>query len=50
VHFLRFELDAPMIGAFKAGQSVVVGVDHPAYRAEVALAEPVRDALKADFA
>jgi hypothetical protein len=50
VHFLRFELDAPMIAAWKAGQSVVVGVDHPAYRAEVALAEPVRDALKADFA
>jgi hypothetical protein len=50
VHFLRFELDAPMIAAWKAGQSVVVGVDHPAYRVEVALAEPGRDALKADFA
>ena len=49
VHFLRFELAAPDIAAFKAGQSVSVGVDHPAYRAEVALAQPVRDALKADF-
>ena len=50
VHFLRFELDVPMIAGFKAGQRVVVGVDHPEYRAEVALAENVRAALAADFA
>ena len=50
MHFLRFELDVPMIAGFKAGQRVVVGVDHPEYRAEVALAENVRAALAADFA
>jgi hypothetical protein len=49
VHFLRFELDVPMIARFKAGERVVVGVDHPEYRAEVALAENVRAALAADF-
>lgn len=50
VHFLRFELDAPMIAGFKAGQRAVVGVDHPEYHAEVALADNVRAALAADLA
>ena len=49
LHFLRYELDVPMIARFKAGERVVVGVDHPEYRAEVALAENVRAALAADF-
>ena len=50
VHFLRFELTPPMIAAFKDGAKVAMGVDHPQYRAEVSLAEPVRNAVAADFA
>jgi len=51
VHFLRFELTAEMRAGFKAGANVAMGVDHPEYRAEIAsLAEPVRVALRADFA
>jgi hypothetical protein len=51
VHFLRFELSEPMVKDFKSGASVAIGIDHPAYRAEVALlAEPVRSALQADLA
>jgi hypothetical protein len=49
VHFLRFELTPAAIAAVKAGRDVAIGVDHPAYRAEVVLAEPVREALAADF-
>jgi hypothetical protein len=50
VHFLRFELTPPMIAAFKTGRTVAIGVDHPAYRAEIALGDPQRAALQADFA
>jgi hypothetical protein len=51
VHFLRFELSEPMVKDFKSGASVAIGIDHPAYRAEVALlAEPVHSALQADLA
>ena len=50
VHFLRFELTPSMIEAFKAGADVAIGVDHPAYHAQITLAEPVRRALQADFA
>ena len=50
VHFLRFELTPPMVAAFKQHAKVAMGVDHPQYRAEVSLSEPVRNALAADFA
>jgi hypothetical protein len=51
VHFLRFELAAPAIAAFKGGADVAIGVDHPAYHAEIpALAADVRAALQADLA
>jgi uncharacterized protein (DUF849 family) len=33
VHFLRFELPAPMIAALKAGGELAIGVEHPAYTA-----------------
>src|SRR5919109_5016201 len=33
VHFLRFELDAPMREALRAGAAVTVGVEHAQYRA-----------------
>jgi len=51
VHFLRFELTAPMKQALKQGASLSVGVAHPNYTAAI---EPVpvqvRDALLADLA
>jgi hypothetical protein len=51
VHFVRFELTPPMIAAFKSGATVAVGVDHPAYRAEVGAISPVvQDSLASDFA
>ena len=50
VHFLRFEFSAAMIAAIRGGAPMLVGVDHPAYRAETVLAEHVREALAADFA
>ncbi len=51
VHFLRFELDAAMIQALRAGASLAAGIDHPAYQVEVSpVAEPVRISLLADLA
>ena len=38
VHFLRFELDAPMRAALKSGATLAAGVDHDRYRHAV---EPV---------
>jgi hypothetical protein len=49
VHFIRFELTPPMIGAIKRGATVSMGIDHPRYRDEQTLAPPVRDALAADL-
>lgn len=31
VHFVRFELDAPMRAALKGGAALSIGCDHPAY-------------------
>ena len=51
VHFLRFELTPPMIGALKGGAPLSVGVDHPQYQAAVALVpDATRVALLADLA
>jgi hypothetical protein len=51
VHFLRFELAPGMIAALRRGGALAMGVDHPAYRAEL---DPVpaatRDALARDLA
>jgi hypothetical protein len=35
VHFLRFELEEPMIRALKAGSIIAAGIDHPHYTANV---------------
>ena len=35
VHFLRFELTAPMIAALGAGAELAIGVEHPAYTAQI---------------
>jgi len=51
VHFLRFELTDGMASALKSGADLAVGVDHPAYRAEVpAIPRAVRDSLAGDLA
>ena len=49
VHFLRFEIDAAMRAALRRGAALVVGADHPAYRAQVSLNPAVREALVADL-
>lgn len=51
VHFLRFELTAPMIAALRAGAALGVGVDHPNYSANVAgVGDAMRASLLADLA
>ncbi|MCC7040998.1 MAG: DUF3501 family protein [Burkholderiales bacterium] len=50
VHFLRFELTAAMVTALKAGAALGVGVDHPAYQAQVpVLPAATRQALVEDL-
>jgi len=49
VHFLRFELSAPMIASLRAGAPLAAGIDHEYYRHEVKLPEPMREALLADL-
>lgn len=49
VHFLRFELDAPMVVALRSGARLVMGIDHPAYRAEVSVEDAARDSLVGDL-
>jgi hypothetical protein len=48
VHFLRFELDAPMRAALKAGGALRFGVNHPLYRHELAVSAAVQTSLSAD--
>jgi hypothetical protein len=50
VHFLRFELTAPMIAALKNGAALTMGIDHLAYHASVTPAAAVRASLIADLA
>jgi hypothetical protein len=50
VHFLRFELDAAMIGALRQGAALALGIDHEHYRHSVEpVPEPVRAALLSDL-
>ena len=49
VHFLRFELTAPMREALRKGAGVTVGVDHPQYSATAELAPETRAALAKDL-
>jgi hypothetical protein len=49
VHFLRFELDAPMRAALKSGASLKLGVDHEHYRHELAASAELAKSLAADF-
>ena len=51
VHFLRFELAPAMVTALKRGAGLGIGVDHPAYCAEIKLVgDATRKALVADLA
>jgi hypothetical protein len=51
VHFLRFELTDEMARSLKHGAGLAVGVDHPAYAAEVAaLPAAIRNSLAGDLA
>ena len=49
VHFLRFELTAPMIEKLRIGASLVFCVDHPYYAARTVASEDIRKALLADL-
>jgi hypothetical protein len=50
VHFLRWELSAPMIAALKGGAALAAGIDLPAYQAVVEqVPEATRRALLADL-
>lgn len=49
VHFLRFELDAARIAAWRAGAQVALAIEHPAYSAQTTLDETTREALARDF-
>lgn len=46
VHFLRFELTAPMIASLRSGAPLSAGIDHPHYRHAV---EPVKDSTRASL-
>jgi hypothetical protein len=50
VHFLRFELDAAARSGLDTGAALAMGVDHPAYRAELdPVPAEVREALVRDL-
>jgi Protein of unknown function (DUF3501) len=49
VHFLRFELSPDMVAAAKSGAAVAMGVDHPAYTAEIVAGPALHDSLVADL-
>ena len=50
VHFLRFELTAPMIAALRGGTELAVGIEHEHYEHVIRpLPEPSRISLIADF-
>ena len=51
VHFLRFELAAPMIARLRGGAALAAGIDHEHYRYAVSpVPDAVRTALIADLA
>jgi len=51
VHFVRFELAAPMAEAVKRGAALSIGVDHPKYSAAVdPVSRQVRESLARDIA
>ncbi|MGA0031921.1 MAG: DUF3501 family protein, partial [Burkholderiales bacterium] len=50
VHFLRFELGAPMVSALRGGAALAAGVDHPNYPETVPrVGDAMRASLLADL-
>lgn len=49
VHFLRFELAPAMVAAAKQGAAIGMGIDHPHYRHDLTVPEPVRASLVQDL-
>jgi len=49
VHFLRFELGSAMRAALKSGATLTLGVEHEAYRHELAASPELRKSLAADL-
>lgn len=49
VHFMRFELSAPMIAALKSGAALSAGIDHPYFSVQVKASEAVRQSLLSDL-
>ncbi|MFL6550271.1 MAG: DUF3501 family protein [Povalibacter sp.] len=50
VHFLRFELTAPMCASVKSGALVSIGIDHDNYRHELSpVPQSIRDSLARDL-
>jgi hypothetical protein len=50
VHFLRFELTAPMIVAAKKGEAIQAGIDHENYKVDsISLSSAIHSALVADL-
>jgi hypothetical protein len=50
VHFLRFELNQPMVDALHGGAKLTMGIDHPDYTHSVAEMEPeIRQSLIQDL-
>jgi len=49
VHFMRFELDADMIAALRAGARLTMGVDHEFYSHRTDVEGAVREALLTDL-
>ncbi len=50
VHFMRFEFTPAVISAFKSGETVRLGCDHPAYTYLVdSLADDIQNSLSRDF-
>ena len=49
VHFLRFELEKPMVRELKQGRPLSIGIDHPSYNASLVLGDSVRKSLLNDL-
>jgi hypothetical protein len=49
VHFVRFELTPEMVAAAKGGAAIRAGIDHPNYRVETEIVDPVRQSLVGDL-
>ena len=49
VHFVRFELTEQMVGALRASEKLLIGIDHPAYRYNRQVSNSTRSALVRDL-